>query len=72
MTFEEWIKSNGGSTDRRGGGEYRSALTEYTRAAWQVAYAAGRASALEDAAKKVEEVHEFYGVAPAETIRSMK
>ena len=44
----------------------------YTADQMQAAYAAGRAAALEDAAKKVEEVHEFYGVAPAETIRGMK
>ena len=36
------------------------------------AYQAGKAAALEDTAKKVEEVHEFYGVSPAETIRGMK
>jgi len=51
MTFEEWIKSNGGSTDRTDGGEYRSAPTECACDAWQVAYDAGRAAALEDAAK---------------------
>ena len=44
----------------------------YSAELMQQAYAAGRAAALEDAAKKVEEVHEFYGVSPAETIRGMK
>ena len=49
--------------------QYNEALiTEYGQACFQ----AGMAAALEDAAKKVEEVHEFYGVAPAETIRCMK
>jgi len=62
--FEEWAKSILGDNPNwkeSGDGELA-----------RQAYAAGRAAALEDAAKEVEEVHEFYGVAPAETIRGMK
>lgn len=58
--FEVWVKSHGGSVDRTGGGEYRSAPTECAWNAWDAAYSTALTWADKTWGETVRQTREAY------------